>query len=123
MKRLILMLLAGAASLAAADYTGIWYGKGTIANPRYTGGIPMTVTMTLQQAGNSLQGTLQITNQAPIAIKSGAVSGAQLSFALVNKRGGQITAQLAANSNNQLAGHMTLTNGQIYNVTFSHTKQ
>src|SRR5579864_6027161 len=80
MKRLAVMMLAFASSLAAADYSGIWNGKGTVQSARYPGGVPYTVQMTILQAGNSFNGTLKVGNNTPLQVSNGSVSGTGLSF-------------------------------------------
>jgi len=119
MKRLAFVMLVLAASLWAADYSGIWNGNGAIRSTKYPNGVPQTVQMTLLQDGSSLAGTFKVGSMAPMKISSGSVTGTQVAFAIQGTNG-QITASLAANGS-QLSGTMTLTDGEIYDVVF--TKQ
>jgi hypothetical protein len=118
-KKLAVILLASAASMAAADFSGIWNGVGAVQSAKYPSGVPYTVQLTLLQGGSSLNGTLKVGSWAPSKITVGSVSGTQVTFAIQGSSG-QITAQLTPSGNN-LVGSMTLTNGLIYNVVF--TKQ
>lgn len=117
MKKLAIVTLLWTASLAAADYSGIWNGKGAVQSARYPGGIPYTVQMTLLQAGTSLKGTLKVGNNTPFPISSGTVSGTALTF---SARTGptQVTAQLSV-TGAQLTGRMTLSDGTVYSVVFT----
>ncbi len=115
MKKLIVVLLSLAASLAAADCSGIWSGKGGIESAKY-GSVPQTAQMTLLQAGSSVTGTLKIGNGSIMKIASGAVSGSTITFA-VGKGGTGTLTQSGA----QLSGRLTSSQGQILDIVF--TKQ
>ncbi len=117
MKRLAVMMLAFASSLAAADYSGIWNGKGTVQSARYPGGVPYTVQMTILQAGNSFNGTLKVGNNTPLQVSNGSVSGTGLSFR-ASLASFQVTGQLSANAG-QLSGQMTLSDGTVFTVGFT----
>jgi|GEM_PF-6917124 len=115
MKKLAIVALAFAASLAAAtDYSGIWNGKGGIENVKYTS-IPQTAQLTLNQSGTSLSGTIKIGNGKPTPISAGTVSGSQLTFAIGNGSG---TANLTQNGT-QLKGRLTSSKGDIFDIVFS----
>jgi len=114
MKKLIVVLLSLAASLAAADCSGIWSGKGGIESAKY-GSVPQTAQMTLLQAGSSVTGTLKIGNGSIMKIASGAVSGSTVTFA-VGRGTGTLTQSGA-----QLSGRLTSSQGQILDIVF--TKQ
>lgn len=116
MKKLVIVMLALAASLAA-DYSGIWNGKGTIQSARYAGGVPYTVQITLLQAGSSLTGTMRVGKNPSVPITTGTVSGTSIIFA-AGATGSQVTAHLSANGN-QLTGTMTLTDGEVFTVAFT----
>lgn len=109
MKKLFFAILTTAVSLAATNYTGAYVGKGTEPSARYPGGVPHTVTITLEQSGNSLTGTLQVDKGGIAKITSGTVSGNSISIVL-GGNGFQATAQLTANGN-QLTGTITGTTG------------
>lgn len=117
MKKLAIMMLTLAASLAAQDYSGIWNGKGGKQDPKY-GLVPRTAQMTVLQAGATFTGTLKIGASAPMKITSGTVSGSQLTFAIVNGSA-QITGSLSL-SGSQLNGTMTASNGGVYDFVFTH---
>jgi hypothetical protein len=110
------MMLASALSLAAADYSGIWSGKGGKEDSRY-GTVPATAQMTLLQSGASLSGTVKVGNGKPTKITSGTVSGNQLSIVLTSA-GGQVTGKLTQ-SGTQLTGKMTASNGEVYDFVFT----
>jgi len=112
MKKLIVAMLVLAGSLAAADYSGIWNGKGGIESAKY-GLVPQTVQMTLLQAGASLSGTVKIGNGPVMKIASGSVSGSTLTFALTGGTG-SLTA-----SGGQLRGKLTSSQGQILDIVFT----
>ena len=114
MKKLIVVLLSLAVSLAAADCSGIWNGKGGIESAKY-GSVPQTAQMTLLQAGSSVTGTLKIGNGSIMKIASGAVSGSTVTFA-VGRGTGTLTQSGA-----QLSGRLTSSQGQILDIVF--TKQ
>jgi hypothetical protein len=116
MKKLAIMMLVGAASLAAADFSGIWSGKGGKEDPRY-GSVPATAQMTLLQAGTSLSGSLKLANGKPTKISSGSVSGNQVTVVLTSP-GGQVTGRLTQ-TGAQLTGKMTSSNGEVYNFVFT----
>jgi hypothetical protein len=113
MKKLAIMMFALAASLAAADYSGIYNGKGLAQSTRYPGGVPYKVQVTLLQAGTSLTGTFKVGNGKPVPIVSGTVSGTSITFATGNKA--QTTAQLTA-AGNELTGKMTSSTGAVYQI-------
>ncbi len=112
MKKLIVVLLSLAASLTAADYSGIWNGKGGIEDPKY-GSVPMTAQITLLQAGTSVSGTLKIGKGPLIPITSGTVSGSTITFAV-----GSGTGTLTQNGA-QLQGRLTSGTGRIFDVAFA----
>jgi hypothetical protein len=114
MKKLVVVLLSLAASLTAADFSGIWNGKGGIESAKY-GSVPQTAQMTLLQAGSSVSGTLKIGNGPIQKIASGTVSGSTITFAV---SGGTATL---TQSGGQLQGKLTSSRGQILDVVF--TKQ
>jgi len=116
MKKLAIMLFGLAASLAAADYSGVWNGQGAMPSARY-GSVPYSAQVTLLQAGTKLQGTFKTGNGSPVPITSGAVAGSQVTFAVGN---GAVTAVLTQ-SGNQLVGKMTSSAGGVVNFVF--TKQ
>ena len=117
MKKLAIMMLAAAASLAAAtDYSGIWTGKGGKEDPRY-GSVPAVAQMTLLQSGTSLSGTFKLANGKPVKITSGTVSGGQLTVVLTSP-GGQVTGRLTQ-TGTQLTGKMTSSNGNVYDFVFT----
>jgi hypothetical protein len=116
MKKLAIMMLALSASLLAADYSGIYSGKGVIQSSRYPGGVPYTMQLTLVQAGTSLTGTMKIANGTPLAI-SGTISGASISFATAGASQ-QSTAILTANGS-VLTGSMTRSTGQVYQLALN----
>ena len=116
MKKLAIVILAFAASLSAADFSGVWNGTGGKVDSRY-GVVPQTAQMTVVQAGSSFTGTLKIGSGKPMQIKSGAVSGTQLTFAIVTGAA-QITGSLTQNGT-QLSGRMTASNGQTFNFVFT----
>ena len=115
MKKLVIVILAFAASLSAADYSGIWNGTGGKEDARY-GLVPRTAQLTVVQAGNSFTGSLKIGNGKPLPIKSGTVSGTQLTFAIVTGVS-QISGSLTQ-SGSQLSGKMTASNGQTFDFVF-----
>jgi hypothetical protein len=116
MKKLAIMMLVGAAALSAADFSGIWSGKGGKEDPRY-GTVPATAQMTLLQAGASLSGTVRLGNSKPAKISSGSVSGNQLTVVLIGSVG-QITGRLTQ-TGSQLTGKMTASNGDVYDFVFT----
>jgi hypothetical protein len=115
MKRLAMIMLAFAASLAAADYSGIWSGTGGIESVKY-GSVPQTARMTLNQAGSTVTGTLQLGNAQVVTITSGTVSGSTITFAA----GTAFTASLTQ-TGTQLSGKVTSSRGEVMDVVF--TKQ
>lgn len=117
MKKLAIMMLMLAASLAAQDYSGIWNGNGGKQDPKY-GLVPRTAQMTILQAGTSFTGTLKIGASAPMTITSGTVTGTQLTFAIVSGAA-QITGSLSQNGA-QLSGTMTASNGSVFDFVFTH---
>jgi len=116
MKKLAILMLASALSLAAADYSGIWSGKGGKEDPRY-GTVPATAQMTLLQAGASLAGTVKLGNGKPLKISSGSVSGNQLTVVLTGTSI-QVTGKLTQ-TGTQLTGKMTASNGNVYDFVFT----
>jgi hypothetical protein len=116
MKKLAIVLLAFAASLSAADFSGIWNGKGGREDPKY-GLVPDTAQMTLLQGGASVTGTFKFGNAKPVAISSGTVSGTQVTIAIVGS-GAQVTGRFTQNGA-QLVGKMTTSSGQIYDLVFT----
>jgi hypothetical protein len=113
MKKLAIVALTFAASLAASDLSGIWNGKGGFEDAKY-GAVPSTAQLTLVQAGSTVSGTLKIGNGPVIHISNGSVSGSQITFAA----GGGGTAALTANGS-QLSGKLTSSTGKILDVVFS----
>ena len=109
MRRLMVVLLVLAGSLAAADFSGVWTGKGGLEDPKY-GLVPNNVQMTLVQAGSSLSGTLKIGNGKILKITAGSVAGNTLTFALAN---GTATLNVVGN---QLQGRLTSSRGQIMDL-------
>ena len=117
MKKLAIMVLLFAASLASAqEYSGIWNGVGGKVDSHY-GTVPATAQMTLIQAGTSLKGTIKLGNGKPVAITSGTVSGTQLTVVIVNSSF-QMTGNLSQ-SGSQLTGKMTSSSGTVYNFVFT----
>ena len=114
MKKLAIIALAFAASLGAADYSGIWDGKGGVESSKY-GSVPWTSQLTLVQAGSSVSGTLKMGNDQVLPITSGTVSGSQITF-VVNS--GARTANLTQNGT-QLQGTITSSTGEVYDVVFT----
>jgi len=112
MKKLMVVLLSLAASLAAADCSGIWNGKGGIESTKY-GSVPQTAQMTLLQAGSSVSGTLKIGNGPIMKIASGTVSGSTITFVV-----GGGTATLTQ-SGAQLQGRLTSSKGDILDIVFT----
>ena len=113
MKKLALVTLALAASLSAADYSGVWKGKGGFESAKY-GSVPATAQMTLVQAGSSLSGTLRIGNGALIKLTNGTVSGNQITFAVGPSGTGSLTV-----SGNQMSGKLTSSTGNVLDIIFS----
>ena len=114
MKNSAIMMLVFAASLAAADNSGIWNGKGGIEDAKY-GSVPQTAQMTLLQAGSAVSGTLKVGNGTPMPISVGTVSGNQITFVV---KGG--TGRLTQNGA-QLSGKLTSPAGEVFDIVF--TKQ
>ena len=114
MKKLAITILFFAASLAAADYSGIWNGTGGIESVKY-GSVPQTAQMTLLQTGSSVSGTLKLGNAAPEKITSGTVSGNSITFAA----GSAFTANLTQNGS-QLVGKVTTSRGEVIDLVFTH---
>ena len=113
MKKLVMIALASAASLAAANFSGIWNGKGGFEDPKY-GLVPQTAQLTLLQAGSSLTGTLKLGNGKPIPITSGTVSAGSITFAVGSGGTGKLTEQ-----GGKLAGKLTSSTGKVYDVVFA----
>jgi len=114
MKRLAIVMLAFAGSLAAqANYSGIWNGTGGVVSQKYTS-VPVTAQMTLIQAGTALQGTFKAGNGKPVPL-TGSVSGDKVVLSVAN---GAVTANLTAQTPSQLVGTMTSNGGQIANMVF-----
>ena len=116
MKKLAMMMLMLAASLAAQDYSGIWNGTGGKEDVRY-GLVPRTAQMTVLQAGTSFKGSLKIGSSDPMQITSGTISGNQLTFVVANGTS-QITGNLTASSG-QLTGKMTTSSGDTFDFVFT----
>jgi len=116
MKKLAILILAGAASLMAADCSGIWNGTGSIPSQKY-GQIPLTAQLTLIQDGANVSGTFKSGNGKVSPLTAGAVSGTQVKFAV---GGGRMTAVLNE-VGGQLVGTMTSSRGEVVNLVF--TKQ
>lgn len=114
MKRLAIVMLVFAASLAADSYSGIWNGTGGIVNKKY-GSVPVRAQLTLILAGSSLQGTFKAGNGRPVPLNSGSVSGNQVVFSIGN---GAVTANLTQKGG-QLVGTMTSSSGQVANMVFT----
>jgi hypothetical protein len=108
-----MIILAFAASLMAADYSGVWNGTGGIESVKY-GSVPQTAQMTLQQAGSSVTGSLKLGNALVVAITSGTVSGTNITFAA----GTAFTANLTANGS-QLTGKVYTSRGEVMDVVFT----
>ena len=115
MKKLVVLLLSLTTFLAAADYSGIWNGKGGIESAKY-GSVPQTAQMTLLHAGSTVSGTLKLGNGAVWKITSGSVSGSAITFALDNG-----STRSLAQSSSQLQGKITSSKGAILDIVF--TKQ
>jgi len=116
MKKLtILLLLTLTPYLAAADFSGIWNGKGGKQDAKY-GMVPVTVQMTLLQAGTSVTGTLKMGNGPIIQISSGSVSSNALTFVVLNGGG---SGSFTWNGSN-LSGTLTSSRGDTFDVTFTH---
>jgi hypothetical protein len=115
MKKLVVVLLSLAALLTAADYSGIWNGKGGIESAKY-GSIPQTAQITLLQAGSAASGTLKLGNGPILKITSGTISGSTITFAVDNGTTGTLTQ-----SGSQLQGRLTSSEGEILDIVF--TKQ
>lgn len=118
MKKLAIMMFILAASLAAQDLSGIWYGKGGKEDPKY-GVVPASAQLTVLQAGTTFHGTLKMNNGKVLQIANGASSGGKLTFVIVNGAQ-QITGNLAV-SGSQLTGKMTSSTGTVMDFVF--TKQ
>ncbi len=114
MKKLTVIALAFAFSLAAADYTGAYSGKGGIQSAKY-GSVPLTALLTLLQDGSSVKGTLQLGNGPIHQITSGTVSGTQITFAVGTGGGTGVLTQNGA----VLQGTLTSSTGAIFNVAFT----
>jgi hypothetical protein len=113
MKKLAIVAFAFAASLAAADYSGTYDGKGGFEDPKY-GSVPSTAQMTLIQSGSSVSGTLKIGNGAIIVLSNGVVSGSQITFAAGKGGTGSLTVNGA-----QLQGRLTSSTGKILDIVFT----
>jgi hypothetical protein len=115
MKKLVVVVPSLAASLTAANYSGIWNGKGGIESAKY-GSVPQTAQLTLLQAGSSVSGTMKIGNGPILKIASGTVSGSTITFAV-----GAGGAATLTQSGAQLQGRLTSSKGEILDIVF--TKQ
>jgi hypothetical protein len=116
MKKLIVLLLILAPCLAAAaNLSGVWNGKGGKEDPKY-GMVPVTVQMTLLQAGSSVTGTIKMGNGPIVKISSGSVSGDSVKFAVGNGSG---SGSFTLNGSN-LSGRLTSSRGDIFDVVFTH---
>jgi hypothetical protein len=119
MKKSIVMMVALASSMFAADFSGIWNGKGAIASGsnKYVN-VPMTAQMTLLQAGTSLKGTLKVGNaKAKVTPITSGTAAAQITL-VAGGSTGTFTPNAAGN---QLTGTITSSNGHV--ATFVFTKQ
>ena len=116
MKKLMILLCALSASLSAADFSGIWNGKGGESSAKY-GTLTSTAQMTLVQAGSTVTGTFKFNSNKVVNIASGAVSGTQVSF-LMQQGSAQGTARLSQ-SGAQLVGTLTTSTGKIIQFVFS----
>jgi hypothetical protein len=116
MKKLAISALLFAASLSAADYSGIWNGKGGKQDVRY-GTVPMTAQMTLLQAGSNFSGTLSLGGGAAMPFTSGTVSGSQLVFSIVNGKA-QLNGTLSGSAS-QLTGKVTDSVGNTFTLVFT----
>jgi hypothetical protein len=115
MKKLLLTMLAFAASLTAADYSGIYNGKAVQPSEKYAGGVPYSLQMTVLQSGQTFTGTFKIGTGKPVPIVSGSVSGSSLTFSMVANSKMQSTAQLSA-SGDLLTGRITMSTGAVLTV-------
>lgn len=114
MKRLAMVLLVFAASLAAADHSGIWKGTGGIESVKY-GSVPQTATLTLLQAGEKITGgSLKMGNAEPVAVTSGSVSGSTITFAA-----GTVFTATLTEVGTQLQGKVTSSRGEVMDVVFT----
>ena len=119
MKKLIVLLLILTPCLAtAADLSGIWNGKGGKEDPKY-GSVPVTVQMTLLQAGSSVTGTIKMGNGPIIKIPSGTVSGNTVKFAVRNGTSGTGSGSFTLNGS-KLSGRLTSSRGDIFDIVFTH---
>lgn len=116
MKKLLVVLLLTLTPClaAAADLSGIWNGKGGKEDPNY-GSVPVTVQMTLLQAGSSVTGTLKMGNGPIFQIPSGSVSGDAITFVVGNGIG---SGSFTWNGTN-LSGRLTSSSGDIYDIVFT----
>jgi hypothetical protein len=115
MKKLAMMAILFAASMAASDVSGIWDGSGGIESAKY-GMVPLTAQLTLIQSGSSVTGTYRRGNGKPGPITSGAANGGQITF-VISSDGS--TATLTQNSNGQLQGKITSSTGDVFDVVFT----
>jgi hypothetical protein len=115
MKKLIIVLLLTLTPyLAAADLSGIWKGKGGKEDPKY-GSVPVTVQMTLLQAGSSVTGTIKFGNGPIVKIPSGSVSGSSVKLVVGTAGSGSFTW-----SGSNLSGRLTSSRGEIIDVVLTH---
>ena len=116
MKKLIVVLLLTLTPyLVAADLSGVWNGKGGKEDAKY-GKVPVTVQMTLLQAGSAVSGTIKMGNGPIVKIPSGNVSGNSVKFAVGDGSG---SGSFTWNGSN-LSGRLTSSRGDIYDVVFTH---
>ena len=114
MKRIAILALVFATSLAAADYSGVWSGTGGVESMKY-GSVPQTAKLTLLQSGTTVSGTLQLGNGPVVKISSGSVSGNRITFAAGNAFTAALTQSGAA-----LSGKVTTSRGEIVDLVFTH---
>lgn len=120
MKKLAIAVLFLAATLSAADYSGIWNGKGGLQDAKY-GVLPQNVQVTLLQAGNKVSGTIKFNNEAPVKFTSGTVNGNQITV-IATRMGAQMTGVLTA-SGGQLQGRLTTSTAEVYTFAFTKLQQ
>ena len=112
---LLVLLLTLTPCLAAATLSGIWNGKGGKEDPKY-GSVPVTVQMTLLQAGSSVHGTIKMGNGPIIKIPSGSVSGSSVKLVVGDGTGsGSFTL-----NGSKLSGRLTSSRGEIFDLVFTH---
>jgi hypothetical protein len=118
MKKIAIIMFALATCLMAQDYSGSWSGVGGKEDTRY-GSVPQTAQITILQGGTAITGgTLKMGSSNMVSIKSGTVSGSQLTFVAVFPGGGQVTGNFTQSSG-QLTGKMYGSNGEVYDFVFT----